>query len=274
MKIYFNNSYEMSQVGFQMAYCDTSDGILKYADTSVCGIIKQSLESSGSVCIIGKNDHILYAVFKGISVEDTTGRRWYINMAVEDNYPSVKFTKAVYNILLCYSELCDTLKECFKVANNRGLSYDLSFEKLIRFLTAPVSSELTSTEIFSYPHAYIYKYRKFLQSLKHFDSRLYLVVPESTLSYFYSQNSAFQGVKPEFVIPANVFDMIINNRIDELENVQYEESVNSTENYRINSARKNGMKIHDNQLLRYAAGAVITVGSLCLLGKVIKGGKK
>ena len=266
MKIYFNNSYEMSQVGFQLSYCDTSDGILKYAETSVCGTIKQFLESSGSVCIIGKSNNILYAVFKGISVEDTAGRRWYINMAVEDNHPSVKFTKAVYNILLRYRELCDTLKECFTVANNRGLSYDLSFEKLIHFMNAPVSSELTSTEIFSYPHAYIYKYKKFLQSLKHFDNRLYLVVPESTLSYFYAQNRAFQRVKPEFVIPANVFDIIINNRIDELENVQYEESVNSTENYRMYSARKNGMKIHDNQLLRYAAGAAITVGALCFAG--------
>lgn len=284
INLVFYNSYQNSYVGFQDSqYMVGSSKIItdnkeysKYADTS--GL----LTNSGCTCAIGRsqNGNINYFVYKGLSITDSDGREWYINLGIEaDGESKVQFERIVTNILLDFSSFEKNLEKWFAATPDNSFSYDLNFEYIDEYILGSGQISVDEIEFYGIDNPYISKFKKSISDMTNDEiNGLLLLVPETTLNYFNKQNPFFENIEKHHVFNADVFKGLVRHNKALLvtqENVRTkaESSTKNEKQYTTTDDDPIGEFIEENKhtielACKIAIGTLAVVGAGVLIKKI------
>ena len=211
MVFYFLNSYQLSPAGFQLSRLTGWDSLLEPIQpddifpTEVQGILNRS----GAVFAMGCINGLDYLVLRNIIVTDDAERQWYINFAVTAGEEYAQFFRSmVRKILLDYSGLLSVLKECFYPINEASLSYGIHLQLLKEWAEGP---QPPYQDFYQTRHIAIDKLGRLLNKISTGpDSRLLVLVPESTVRYFKKQNGFFSDDTPSFLFSSEIFYLLLH----------------------------------------------------------------
>ena len=219
----FNNSYQNSSVGFQSSGYWAGSKELKSGDQNAYKLTetKNLLTNSGCVCALGKTQSgtAEYFVFRGLNVCDHEGRGWYVNLGIEaDEDSSEQFCNVITNILLDFNAFKNDLKNWFIAAPNSSFSYDLDYERIDEYIFGAKRLSADELEFYSGVDPNIMKFKRMISAVrKNTSDVILMLVPETTLNYFNTQNPFFEGVKKQYIFKANVFKGLLEHDSDAFE---------------------------------------------------------
>lgn len=213
MKFYFFNSYHQSLMGFQLTLLATGDQSLQLAQANRCDTpeLQSALFNSGAVCLLGKSaDGADYFLLRKITVNDTEGRTWYINMAVE-SAPSDHgaFRGLVRSVLLHHEDFLGMLAECFQVRNEE-LSYEMDTARFWDYVARTARVPAAADSFYTTGNVFGGRLLKALADMKALGAQeVSLLVPESTSEYFVNQNPVFRGTEIGQCISCEAFGYLL-----------------------------------------------------------------
>lgn len=210
MTFYFLNSYQQSPVGFQLSrLAPGADRLEPCSHKELPFEEFQSLmTSSGTSCAIGSVEDTIYLVLHSLSFTDAESRQWYVTLGITaDKGSREPFTGLVRKLFLDYTGFLGHLQNWFRATPEEPLSYAIDTEALQRWLDAPVPE---IGPFHQTAHPVVDQLRAMLEKAeKGIHRRLFLLVPESTVSYFFIQNSVFDGELPYFLFNAEEFYQLL-----------------------------------------------------------------
>ena len=217
--LYFYNSYQNSNIGYQLTKCDFATAELEVIDSNeiTTDEARSAIIQSGTRCVLGTNDDgISYFVLRGIDVTDSNGRPWYINMVIEaDEECSEEWAVAIRSILGNHEGFLEDIKGWF-MPTEEALSYAADMVKMAEFL---LNGNETDMSFYDCDNKVAQKYGKILKGLKQMPEKgLLMLVPEATVNYFYKQNTCFEGIEAVNVFSVKVF----NGLLEKNKSVLYE----------------------------------------------------
>lgn len=212
MTFYFHNSYQQSPVGFQLSKLPSDFTHLeKIAEGDIQPEEFRSLMTkSGITCAIGSVDGTDYFVLHNISFEDSESRQWYITLGITAAETTrTLFEKLIRKLFLDYSGFLSAVKGWFIATPEQPLTYDIHAATLREWINAPMPA-IEELPFYQVANPSVEQYRTMLDRLgEGISRRLFLLVPESTVAYFFTQNKAFDGELPYFLFHAEEFDKLI-----------------------------------------------------------------
>lgn len=210
MTFYFFNSYQLSPIGFQLSCLAGWDSPLYpiQTDKIVPLEVQSVLTRSGAISALGYGEGFYYYLLRGVCVTDDTGRQWYLNLALtadEESKPVFQFT--VSKIFLDYPGFLSTLKKCFYPVSEGPLSYGIHSQYLQEWAEV---SQNPSQEFYQTPHFATECFSALLSDVSDGTiSHLLMLVPESTVNYFVTQNSCFSNDVPSYQFSADIFRLLL-----------------------------------------------------------------
>lgn len=231
MNIYFYNSYQLSPVGFQLSKFDTDTDQLEQIkeDEFPSEAFHSLMVNSGAACVIGAADGLHYLVVHNISLTDDEDRQWYITLGVAaEQTEHEPFAQLAQKLLLDYPGFLSNIRNWFYATPEQSLSYKINGESLRNWLSLPVPV-LTEVPFYCTQNPVVSQYRTMLEALAQSSNRrLFLLVPESTVSYFYSQNKVLDRELPHFLFNPEEFRKLLHRDATVLDAKKTEEKVVST----------------------------------------------
>lgn len=212
MTFYFHNSYQQSPVGFQLSKLPSdSTHLEKIAEGDIQPEEFRSIMTKGGIaCAIGSVNGTDYFVLHNISVEDSESRQWYITLGITAEETSrVMFEKLVRKLFLDYSGFFAAVQGWFIATPEQPLTYDIRATALREWINGP-ALDIGEIRFYQEANPSVEQYRTMLDRLgKGICRRLFLLVPESTVAYFFTQNKVFDGELPYFLFHAEEFDKLL-----------------------------------------------------------------
>lgn len=212
MTFYFFNSYQQSPVGFQLAKLHTdSDQPEEIGGGDILPEEFRSLMmNGGTACAIGSADNRDYFVLHNISVTDSESRRWYITLGITAEEASrAMFEKVIRKLFLDYPGFLDAVQGWFCATPEQPLSYGVHAGALREWMNGPVP-EIGKLPFYQAADPVVDQYRAMLEKLGQGSGRrLYLLVPESTVAYFFTQNKVFDRELPHFLFNPEEFEKLL-----------------------------------------------------------------
>lgn len=213
MKIYFFNSYQQSCQGFQLSELDTSDMLLRLvtADEIVPDEIRSALTKSGASCLMGASGGKEFFLLRGMQVSGESDRIWYINFAAtapKDSHPELWDFAA--KVLLNYEQFQLSVKNWFVATPSDSLSYGIRKDAVSAWLQSE-APRLSDQSFYQKAHFATEHFLSMMNAAQQgIHSRLFLLVPESTTTYFLKQNVVFTGETPVYLFHSKIFEMLLN----------------------------------------------------------------
>lgn len=213
MKFYFFNTYHQSLMGYQLTWISTGETALTLAESNKCDTpeLQSALFNSGAQCVIGKAaGNRNYFLLRKNVIADREGRTWYINMALEAEASEAgQFCSLIRNILLDYGTFCKALANSFYVQQEEQ-SYGLDAERFWAYVQGTAESLPADDSFYDRSNSYVAKLLNALTAMETIAaSEVTLLVPESTLTYFLSQNVIFRGRRILHDIPGKAFRYLL-----------------------------------------------------------------
>ena len=207
MTLYFFNSYQQSPTGFQLSQLEAGDSQLELTDMQNIRSeeFRSLMNSSGAFCTIGfvKNTH--YLVFRNISVIDADSRKWYITLGVTSEKSEEQFVRLLQKLFLDYSGFLTAVRDWFYVTPEQPLSYAVHADVLNAWLRGPVP-QISKNPFYLSSHSSVQQFRMMMRKIEEgIHRRIFLLVPESTVGYFYNQNTIFAKELPQFLFNSDEF---------------------------------------------------------------------
>lgn len=213
MKIYFFNSYQQSCQGFQLSELDTSDMLARLvtADEIVPDEIRSALTKSGASCLMGASGGEEYFLLRGMEVLGEDDRIWYINFAVTAPMDAhSEFWNFAAKVLLDYAQFQTSVKNWFVATPSDSLSYAIRKDALSAWLRSE-TPRLSDRFFYQKAHFATEQFLSMMNTAQQGNhNRLFLLVPESTTTYFLKQNEVFTGETPVYLFHSEIFGMLLN----------------------------------------------------------------
>ena len=210
MTLYFYNSYQQSPVGYQLSRLTPDTDRLEMISYKEfpCEEFQSLMTSSGASCAIGSVEDIDYLVLHSLSFSDAASRQWYVTLGVTSEKESKEqFICLIRKLFLDYTSLLRELQYWFRATPEDSLSYAIDAEALCRWLDAP-APEIDS--FFRTGHPVVDQFRAMLEKAENsLHRRLFLLVPESTVAYFFTRNPLFEGELPHFLFNSKEFYQLL-----------------------------------------------------------------
>lgn len=208
MTLYFFNSYQQSPVGFQLSRlkADADQLELVGAQDILPEEFRSLMTSSGAACAVGSAEDTDYLVMHSLSFTDADSRQWYVTFGVTSEKGSREaFTGLIHKLFLDYTGFLGALRDWFCAAPDGPLSYSIQSDALRSWLDAPIP-RIADIPFYQTSHAVVDQFRAMLEKAeKGIHRRLFLLVPESTVAYFFTQNPLFDGELPHFLFNSEEF---------------------------------------------------------------------
>lgn len=213
MKIYFFNSYQQSCHGFQKSELDTSTLLLRKVtgDEIVPNEIRSALMNSGASCLMGASGGEEYFLLRGLEVSGEDDRIWYINFAVTAPTDShLELWNFAAKVLLNYARFQFSVRNWFVATPSDSLSYGIQKEAVSAWLRSE-APRLSDRAFYQKAHFATEQFLSMMNAAQQgIHSRLFLLVPESTTTYFLKQNEVFAGETPAYLFHSEIFGMLLN----------------------------------------------------------------
>lgn len=208
MTFYFHNSYQQSPVGFQLSKINPdSDQLERIVEGDILpGEFRSLLINGGVTCAIGSANNIDYFVLHNISITDSESRQWYITLGFTANEASrATFERVIQKLFLDYSGFLAAVQYWFFATPEQPLSYDIHVAALREWMNGPAPN-ISKLPFYQASNPVVDQYRSMLEKLgRGIGRRLFLLVPESTVAYFFTQNKVFDRELPHFLFNAEEF---------------------------------------------------------------------
>lgn len=213
MTFYFHNSYQQSPVGFQLSKIDVaSEALTKITETDISSAEFRSLMiNSGVTCAIGSKGDTSYLVFHNLHVADTNAKQWYITLGVTAGPDSKKqFEEIVKKLFLDHSSFVSSLQNWFYETPEQQLSYAIHVDAFQQWLSLPAPN-IKALPFYQLDNPIVNQYRSLVDELKKGSNRrLFLLVPESTVAYFFTQHNVFNKELPHFLFNPDEFAKLLH----------------------------------------------------------------
>lgn len=212
MTFYFHVSYQQSPVGFQLSKLYVgAEQLIKNEEHDILPAEFRSLMlNSGVTCAIGSSEDTSYMVLHNLHVTAADAKKWYITLGVTAGPESKKqFEDIVQKLLLDHSVFISALQDWFYATPDQPLSYAIHVNSFEQWLALP-SPSIKTLPFYQIDDPIVNQYRSMLDELKKGSNRrLFLLVPESTVSYFFAQNKVFNKVLPHFLFNTEEFNKLL-----------------------------------------------------------------
>lgn len=220
MIFYFYNSYQGSPTGFQMTcWQNGMDKLERIRTEDIPSADLRSLfDYGGNAYALGCDGNLFYFIVSDISYQDEDSRNWYSAFCVcADKAAEAEFVMTVRKILLNFAFFRKTYTGWFTATPEQELSYAINAAAVETWL-----SSLEQSEIPQMQHPVADQFRNMLTAMEQgITRRLFLLVPESTVAYFFRQNPVFDKTVPQYLFSDQDFQALLDGEpLPELENAE------------------------------------------------------
>lgn len=265
MDFFFFNSYQQSPVGFQLSCLKA--GASQLEKTNIQEILPEEFRSlmtnSGCSCAMGTINGIDYLVMHSLSFADAESRQWYITMGITSEAESREtFLGVIRKLFLDYATFLEVLPKWFHATPTNPLSYEIDSDAVNNWLAEP-NPEFDGFMLTDNP--VLNQFRSMLEKAKDdLSRRLFLLVPESTVAYFYTQNPLYDGELPHYLFNSKEFSQILQKEEDLLKEDTTEQPKTATPIWE-------QLGITKEQFIRYVAtGVIACAGFLAMINRFIR----
>lgn len=212
MNFYFYTSYQQSPVGFQLSELTrgAQQAQLIRDEAIQSAQLRSLLTNSGAAFAVGCAEDTDYLVIHNLSHIDADDRQWYISLGVSaDKSCHEAFTDLVRKICLDYTGFLCQIGDWFRATPTQPLSYTVDAEALERWMDAPVP-ETAGMPFFRSAHPVVEQFCAMLEKAgEGIERKLFVLVPESTVAYFFNQNPLFVGELPHYLFTSKEFGCLL-----------------------------------------------------------------
>lgn len=208
MTFYFYNSYQGSPVGYQLVqWQDSSDQLEPIRTGEIPSEDLRSMFSyGGKAYAIGCDGECSYFIINNLLFRDNDSLEWYGSFCCcADKQSQVAFAKFVRKVLLDFDGFQNAYAGWFIATPEAELSFAVDVAAVSKWLSEPFGEKTSGTD-----HPVFKQFHAMLNDLaKGISRRLFLLVPESTVTYFFNQNPVFVKTVPQYLFSEREFTALL-----------------------------------------------------------------